>query len=360
MVGATRDDQAQTNELERDDPRRYGRTLSRNEGVRGSSPRVGFAEGPAKQTFLLSEDVDSLTLYRSRSTGDADSYCVGGSSMHVGRLAKDVLPAPVLDRIRPTVQRYAPRLRAPEELKDIELSRLELIRTAPLSDLRDPDFLEHELLPELGLTDEGEEQGPFPTSLHPYMGQGLRAWQFPNQFAPYLARLSGLGIEGYLEIGTRHGGTFVITIEYLSRFNQVRRALGIDLGRPSDSLRAYADARPGVTLLQGNSRGKRFRELVRQSRPFDLVLIDGDHSEEGCRADFELVAERSRVLAFHDISSDPVPGVRHVWTKFKLANREQYEFAEFTDQYDELSAETGAEYIGIGVAIPRAAAHVPE
>lgn len=280
--------------------------------------------------------------------------------MHIGRLAKAVLPAPVADRIRPFVQRYAPKLRAPEELKELELSRLELIRTARLSDLRDPGFLEHKLLPELGLNDELVDESPFPTSLHPHMGQGLYHWQYPNQFAPYLTRLSGLGIESYLEIGTRHGGTFVITIEYLSRFNPMKRAVGIDLGRPSETLGAYAAARSHVTLLQGDSRGRKFKKLVRRSQPFGLVLIDGDHSEEGCRADCQLVAERSRVLVFHDIVSDPVPGVRKVWTEFKLANPEQYEFAEFTDQYDEVTAQTGSEYIGIGVAIPRAGAVVSE
>ena len=143
------------------------------------------------------------------------------------------------------------------------------------------------------------------------MGQGVLAWQFPNQFAPYLARLSDLGIESYLEIGARHGGTFVTTIEYLSRFHPVRRAVGIDLGRPSDSLRTYA-LRPGVNVLQGNSQGRQFKTLMRESEPFDLVLIDGDHSEDACRADLELVSDRSRVLALHDIVSAVVPGVSRV------------------------------------------------
>ena len=42
--------------------------------------------------------------------------------------------------------------------------------------------------------------------------------------------------------------------------------------------------------------------------------------------------------------------------EFKHANRDQYEFAEFTDQYDELATETGLTWLGIGVAVPNAAA----
>lgn len=269
----------------------------------------------------------------------------------VRRLAKAVLPNPVVERIRPFTRGRSLRALTREELRELDLSRLGLIRSARQSDLRDPDFLEHELLPRLGLNDELLHQ--FSRSLYRHTGHGLYHWQYPNQFGPYLALLSGLGIESYLEIGTRHGGTFVITVEYLSRFRPLRRAVGIDLGIPSNALREYAAARPNVTVLQGDSQGREFTKLVREQQPFDLVLIDGDHSEEGCRADLDLVAERSRVLVFHDIVSEPTPGVRKVWAEFKQAHAEHYEFAEFTEQYDEVKAETGADFIGIGVAVPR-------
>ena len=272
----------------------------------------------------------------------------------VRRLATTVLPEAAVRRIRPFA-RSIPLLRPlmpADKLRELELSRLELIRSARLSDLRDPGFLEHELLPQLGLNDELLRQ--FPPSLYPHTGQGLYHWQYPNQFGPYLARVSRLGIQSYLEIGVRHGGTFLITIEYLSRFNPIQRAVGIDLGVPSSALREYAAARPHVTVLEGDSRGREFTTLVREGQPFDLVLIDGDHSEEGCRADLELVAEHGRVLVFHDIVSEPTPGVRKVWADFKHANGELHEFAEFTEQYDELKAKSNADYIGIGVSIPKA------
>lgn len=265
--------------------------------------------------------------------------------------AKAVLPDPVVERIRPITRGRSLRPLMEERLAELDLSPLELLRNAPLASLSDPSFLEHDLLPKLGLNDERLHQ--FPASLYPHTGRGLRHWQYPNQFSKYLVEISRLGIESYLEIGTRHGGTFVITVEYLSRFHPVRRAVGIDLSIPSAALRQWAAPRPGVTVLQGDSQGRAFTRLVRDSDPFDLVLIDGDHSEDGCRADYDLVAERSRAVVFHDIVSEPTPGVRAVWAEFRDARGDSFDIYEFTDQYDELKRVTGADFIGIGLAIPR-------
>lgn len=286
------------------------------------------------------------TQAATRASSAAPARWVG-----LRRLAKRVLPAFVVERIQPFTRGRSLRPLTKEQLRELDLSRLELIRSASVADLRDPAFLETELLPSLGLNDEHLHQ--FPRSLHPHTGQGLYHWQYPKQFAPYLVRLSELEIESYLEIGTRHGGSFLITIEYLSRFRPLRRCVGIDLGIPSAALRSYAAQRPKVTVLQGDSQGREFAKLVRSEGPFDLVLIDGDHSEGGCRADLELVAGHGRILAFHDIVSEPTPGVRKVWADFKRAQAAEYDFFEFTAQYEELVAETGAHFIGIGLAVPR-------
>ncbi len=233
--------------------------------------------------------------------------------------------------------------------KPIDLARLELIRQAPLERLSDPLYLEQDLLPRLGLNDE---TGHFPPSLEPFIGQGLLCWQYPNQFSKYLVHLSRQGIESYMEIGVRHGGTFVITIEYLSRFNRIREAVGVDLSS-SSTLREYAAGRTGVKVIQASSHDEDFKDFVRGRDPFDLVLIDGDHSVEGCREDFELVRDRGRVLVLHDIVSQPVPGVTAVWQEVRRLYDERFDFYEFTDQYPDFSRERGGEFLGIGVAQPR-------
>jgi hypothetical protein len=102
--------------------------------------------------------------------------------------------------------------------------------------------------------------------------------------------------------------------------------------------------------MAADTQTEGFREWVRSRAPIDLVLIDGDHSEDGCRYDFETVADYARIIVFHDIVSDVVPGVGAVWRDVKAAHADRYRFLEFMDQYAEL-AERGLSYLGIGVAI---------
>ena len=257
---------------------------------------------------------------------------------------KALLPDAAVARVQQRLAERASRAR------QIDLGRARLIREAPIEKLADPAYLEHDLLPRLGLNDELLHE--FPESLHSHTGEGLRHWQYPNQFSKYLAELSGRRIETYLEIGVRHGGTFVITVEYLSRFHPVREAIAVDLQR-APALLQYAQERPAVSVIEADSQTEEFRAFVRDHAPFDLALIDGDHSEEGCRRDFETVADHARVIVFHDIVSHPVPGVGAVWRQVRSSHADRFDFLEFTDQYPELSDRTGHRYLGIGVAVAR-------
>lgn len=236
------------------------------------------------------------------------------------------------------------------EAKPIDLSRAQLVRDAPLDSLRDAAFLESHLLPELGFNDEVLEE--FPERLWPIAGRGLRHWQYPNQFSKYLVELSRHSISSYLEVGVRHGGTFVITTEYLKRFGPLRLALGNDLF-PMPGLEPYAQANPEVRLTRADSHGPRFALALRRHGPFDLALIDGDHTEEGCRKDFETIRPHARILAFHDIASTVVGGVPAVWQRIRAEHADEYDFLEFTDQYPDVRDRTGHTVLGLGLAIPK-------
>lgn len=264
------------------------------------------------------------------------------------RALKDALKRGLPDDVVRRVQRELAQ-RSLATTRPIDLSRVELIRGASTETLSDASYLEHDLLPKLGLNDENLHE--IPASLHRYTGYGLLHWQFPNQFSRYLVELSRYPIESYLEIGTHHGGTFVITVEYLSRFHPIRRAVGVDLGR-SRSLERYAQMREGVTILQASSQSDKFRAALKAHGPFDLALIDGDHSAEGCRSDFALVEDHARIVVFHDIVSDPTPGVAEVWREVKETRTEKFRFLELTQQYPE-QEEKGESWFGLGVAIPR-------
>lgn len=152
------------------------------------------------------------------------------------------------------------------------------IRNADVRQLSSPAWLEHEFLPQLGLSDV--LPAFYPASLRPFCGTGLRSFQQPNQFARYLSHLSRCKVTSYLEIGVWQGGTFIITVEYLTRFNEIERAMAVDVSI-REPIQHYARMNSRVSLLEGDSKAAAMRMAVRQQW-WDLAMIDGDHSEEGC------------------------------------------------------------------------------
>lgn len=227
----------------------------------------------------------------------------------------------------------------------IDLSRVGLIRAEDTSSLSDPRRLE-ELLLKLGLNDEGLEE--YPESLYPYCGKGLRIWQYPIQFADYLVDVSRLGLRSYLELGIRHGGTFVATVEYLDRFEPLEFAIGVDI-MPCPSMAEYEQMNPRARFVRVNTQSAQYEDFLSRHAPFGLVLIDSFHEEEQCYAEFLSVRERARAIAIHDIVNRDFPGVGKVWERIKASG--EFECREYVEQY----AGVAGTYMGIGLALRRGA-----
>jgi predicted O-methyltransferase YrrM len=78
---------------------------------------------------------------------------------------------------------------------------------------------------------------------------------------------------------------------------------------------------------------------------FDLITVDGDHSETGALADLQTVMPRMKiggVLIFDDVSNHGHPELRHVWAE-TIASRP--DFSTFT--FDEIG-------FGVGLAVRHA------
>ena len=245
-----------------------------------------------------------------------------------GASARRVLPDPVWRRVAGAVGGRLP----------------EPIDLAPLALLRDVDVTDaaavEELLPRLGLADDVPLV--IPEHLRPFLGTGLRHWQYPNQFGPYLAHLATLEIDSYLEIGVRHGGTFLITVEAL----KPTTAIAVDIDRVP-----ALQGRPGVEFVQADRRSRRFQRLVEQRGPFDLVLVDGNHAYDAVRNDVDTIREHANVIALHDIVDQASPGVRQAWAELRQDTR--FDFHEYTAQYDEVVDRIGSTVLGIGLAVRR-------
>lgn len=211
--------------------------------------------------------------------------------------------------------------------------------------IKDAEFLEKQLIPNLGLNDELLHEQPTELSEFYGKGLGLRIWQYPNQFAKYLTLLNTVKpkIKSYLEIGCRNGGTFALTCEYLS---PLKKAVAIDIIDLTDTIAAYVEETEWASYLKIDSHSEEFYSFIKDNF-FDLVLIDGDHSYEGVKQDAEATRFQSNIQVFHDIHSDVCPGVKKYWEEFKQTHINKYNFHEFIDQYDSVSGN----YLGIGVAV---------
>jgi hypothetical protein len=222
----------------------------------------------------------------------------------------------------------------------IDLGRIHLIRERSSESLSRASDLENLLL-ELGLNDEGLDE--FPLRLRQFCGAGLRIWQYPVQFSRYLARMATLRVRSYLELGIRHGGSFVATVEILDRFFPLESAIGVDV-IPCPSMAEYKTLNPRIEFCCLNTQSGEFGALIDRIKPVDLVFIDSHHEETQCRREFEALRESARMIAFHDVLNRNCPGVGRVWQEVKTSG--DYECSEYTEQYDDLGP-----YMGIGLAI---------
>ena len=230
---------------------------------------------------------------------------------------------------------------------------IELIRNATREELLSREFLETKLILELGLCPEYPEEQS--SALQEYLGGGFgwKVWQYPNQFAPYLLWLAehASHINSYIEVGCRHGGTFVLTCEYIKRFNSnFNKAAAVDLELQAPLLVEYNNVFP-FEYYQGDSHSEDFQQWIKDKK-FDLCFIDGDHSYKGVKQDYELLKDKGSIFVFHDVDSvifdhRHQAGTTVYWEHFKEEHKDLGNVWEFIEQYPDTPKR--GPFLGIGV-----------
>ena len=177
------------------------------------------------------------------------------------------------------------------------------------------------------------------------------AWRFADINTALLALADGLRPKSYLEIGVRRGRSLAMVASVCPACEIVACDMFVDgyagMDNPGPELIRSELARMGFTghleFLVGDSHDvvpAHFR--TRQDRFFDLITVDGDHSEAGARADLETVMARLKIggaLVFDDISNPSHPELAGVWRDVVVSQRS---YSTFT--FTELG-------FGVGVAI---------
>ena len=232
-----------------------------------------------------------------------------------------------------------------DHLSEIDLRYIEEIRCYSSEDLMDVKSVE-KLLLKLGTNDEILTE--IPVEFHKYCGFGLKYWQYPSQFSQYLCFLSKYKISSYLEIGIRYGGIFILTLEYLKRFQAIKEAIGIEV-LFNKSLSKYSKFNNVSKFIKIDSTSEEFSSLINDKK-FDLVFSDGNHDEDYCRKDSNILKEKSKILVVRNIISDACSGVQKIYMEIKRNYYNKFNFYEINQQYDSIFKLYGKKYFGIGEA----------
>ena len=238
--------------------------------------------------------------------------------------------------------------------KNIDISHLarvlNTIRGMTESERKNIDFIEFQLIPFIGLNNEQLHEQP--KELSEKFGTGLHLWQYPNQFARLLVEISGDNEkQGYLEIGSRWGGTFVVMSEWLywnspgDNFN----AIAVDIIDEPPIIQEYrkycaSNGGPQVKYLKGSSSSKAVTEALAEFK-YGTVFIDGDHTTEGVILDHAQFSKDASCVIHHDIDSDAVPNLRTFWKAIKELERNKFKSTEITNQYESVDGR----FLGIGL-----------
>jgi predicted O-methyltransferase YrrM len=164
-----------------------------------------------------------------------------------------------------------------------------------------------------------------------------------RELAPLLALVRRAGPRTVVEVGTAEGGTFYALCRAAPAHATI---VSIDLpggafgGGYTDEdiprLRSYGRAGQHLSFILADSQRESTRELLSETlggRGIDFLMIDGDHTYDGVRRDFELYSallSAGALVAFHDIVPH-APHSRCEVDRFWNEVKEGYRHLELVD-----------------------------
>jgi len=181
------------------------------------------------------------------------------------------------------------------------------------------------------------------------------AFQKISELGKLISLLRRRKLQRIVEIGTYRGGTLWAWCQLATDNGQV---VSIDLqgggegsGGDQGRLAKYAKEGQRLDFIRGDSKREKTRDTLARlldGECVDFLFIDGDHSYEAVRRDFELygpLVRRGGIVSFHDIIRPPAFPENQVYRYWKEL-KENYVVKEYLDQTDERG---WGQWGGIGV-----------
>lgn len=170
-----------------------------------------------------------------------------------------------------------------------------------------------------------------------------RAFQKPYELVTFLKYLKGRNLDTVVEIGTAYGGTFYAPCQTAS---DKAKIISVDMPSsqtantlPSpENLIRYGKANQDISFIRADSHDEETKNQIVLSlgeSKTDLLLIDGDHTYEGVKKDFEMyspLVTKGGIIILHDICkhAEPECQVDKFWNEIKSS----YKTLEIIDRND--------------------------
>jgi predicted O-methyltransferase YrrM len=170
--------------------------------------------------------------------------------------------------------------------------------------------------------------------------------QRKNEFCSFIDFLNTHKISVIVEIGTADSGTHLLLSELVySQKKMVAIDIEIRNRKSLSAINSNNDTRFSITGSSHSEETHAQLSNILKEKKIDLLFIDGDHSYEGVREDFELYkssVSKTGIVAFHDIVPDSfsrtglktssyVGEVPKFWNEIK----QNYTHKEFIDSDDQ-------------------------